>query len=89
MKHKLKVHCYYITSSMLIVYLKEGGDFVHELEDVSHVNKWDVEHSPSQHEEDGVEVLYLGVIHDGGDHQVETDQHHHHRDHNGTLRLGF
>ena len=72
---------------MLIVYLKEGGDFVHELEDISHVDKWDVEHSPSQHEEDGVEVLYLGVVNYGGDHQVEADHQHHHGDHDGTLNV--
>ena len=71
--------------SILIVYLQEGGDFVHEFEDVSHVDKWNVEHGPGQHEEDGVEVLYLGVVHDGGDDKVETDQHHHHGDHNRTL----
>ena len=88
LKHELKLYCN-LNCHPTGSYLQKGGDFVHELEDVSHVDKGYVEHRPGQHEEDGVEVLYLGVIHDGGDHQVETDQHHHHGDHNGTLRLGF
>ena len=72
--------------SLTDCYLQEGGDFVHELEDVSHVDKGYVEHRTGRHEEDGVEVFYLGIVHNGGNHQVEADHHHHHGDHNRTLR---
>ena len=69
-----------------IEYLEEGCDFVHEFENISHVDKGYVEDSTCKHEEDGVEVLYLGVVNNGGNDQVEADQHHHNRDDNWALQ---
>ena len=72
--------------SLTDCYLQEGGDFVHELEDVSHVDKGYVEHRTGRHEEDGVEVLYLGIVYDGSYHKVETDDQHQDRNNNWTLK---
>ena len=56
--------------------LQECCHFVHELKDVAQVDEGNVEDSPDCHEDDGVEILYLGIVHYGGYHKVEADDEH-------------
>ena len=43
-------------------YLQEGGEFWHELEDVSKVDEWKVDYCPKHHEQDRVEVFNLEKV---------------------------
>ena len=42
--------------------LQEGSQFVHELEDVSKVDEWQVHDGSEDHEENRVKILNLGEI---------------------------
>ena len=80
-------------------HLKEGSQFWHELENISEVDKRQVDNGAEHHEENGVKVLhlkhrhkmqhvqqpYLGVVHNGGDHQVDADDQHNDGDDDRTL----